>query len=82
MFGVKLPGLVVGAIAAIVTGLVNYFGAGGAGSDWLYAPIAVAVLGIVSATINANKPAIQPSAAVSRSEVAQPETKWHKFFLG
>lgn len=82
MFGIKLPGLVVGAIATIVTALANYFASGGAGSDWLYAPIAVAVLGTIGAAINASKPTIEPSAAVSRGEVAQPESKMRKFFLG
>jgi len=82
MFGIKLPGLVVGAIFTVVTGLSTYFSAGGAGFEWAYAPVAVAVLGIISAAINASKPTVEPSAAASRGEVAQPESKWRKFLLG
>lgn len=82
MFGVKLPGLVVGAIFTIVTGLTTYFASGGAGSEWAYAPIAVAVLGTVGAAINASKPTVEPSAAASRGEVVEQPSKMRKFLLG
>jgi len=82
MFGIKLPGLVVGAIATIVTALANYFATGGTGSDWLYAPIAVAVLGTIGAAINASKPTVEPSAAVSRGEAVKKPSKMRKLLLG
>ena len=82
MFGIKLPGLVVGAIFTIVTALTTFFSSGGAGFEWTYAPVAVAVLGIISAAINASKPTVEPSAAVSRGEVVEQPSKMRKFFLG
>lgn len=74
------------ALAAAITALANYFGAGGAGAEWLYAPIAVAVLGTLGAIVNANtepEPTNQPAQARGADGTVTPApSKMQRFLLG
>ena len=79
----KLPGVAIVVIGAVCTALVNYFSVGGVGSEWMYAPIVVSALGIIAKAVAVQSPpTVEPSAAASRGEVAQPESKMKRFLLG
>jgi hypothetical protein len=81
----KLPGVVIVVIGAACAALVNYFSVGGAGAEWLYAPIAVSALGIIAKAVAVQTPpTVEPSAAVSRGEMVevQPDNKMQRFLWG
>lgn len=79
---INLPAIyniLIGLGIAACGGILEYLKVEGAATVWT--PIALIVFQSIYQALKVRKAAIEPSAAVSRGEVAQP-TKWHKFFLG
>jgi hypothetical protein len=82
MGGIKLPGLVVVIIAAVLTALTNYFSAGGAGFEWLYAPIALSVLGVIAKAIAVQAPPPVTPQADFGGPLPERDSKMKRLLLG
>jgi len=67
------------AIAAL-GGVLEYLKVEGAAFVWT--PLALMAFQWLVQALKVRKAAIEPSAAVARGEVAQPESKMKRFFLG
>lgn len=80
---INLPAVynvLIGLGIAACGGILEYLKVEGAATVWT--PIALIVFQSIYQALKVRKAAVEPSAVVSRSEVAQPESKIRKFFLG
>lgn len=86
----KLPGLYALLLSSLLVTLTNYFSAGGAGYEWLYAPIALSVLGVIGKYLEVQKEPEptqpNPPGAQARGlgDVVVPaqQSKVQRFLLG
>lgn len=65
---------------AALGGVLEYLKVEGAAYAW--GPLALVLGNSLYQALKVQKADIEPSAAVSRGEVVQQPTKWHKFWLG
>ena len=65
---------------AALGGVLEYLKVEGAAYAW--GPLALMLGNSLYQALKVQKAAVEPSAAASRGEVAQPEKKWREFLLG
>jgi hypothetical protein len=82
MSEIKLPGLVVLLIGSVIATLVNYFSVGGAGFEWLYAPIALSVLGVIAKAIEVQAPPEVTPQADFGGPLPERDSKMKRLLLG
>lgn len=79
---ITVPGLIYSLISAIGAWAILYFDVGGAGADYVIAPIILGGIPVLLKMFTVQTPPTVEPSAVSRGEVVEQPSKMRKFFLG
>jgi hypothetical protein len=80
---ITVPGLIYSLISAIAAWAILYFDVGGAGADYVIAPIILGGIPVLLKMFTVQvPPTVEPSAAVSRGEAVEQPSKMQRFLFG